>query len=484
MEEINHLSDLEQAERIASKQADISNSYKSVQLENIPIPPFSAADIPQFSPTDVKEYIMRLKSKKSTAPGDIPVKIIKEFSQQISIPLCDIINSSLQKGQWADCFKKEIITPIPKQYPVLQMNMLRPISCLLSFNRVQKMIIVKIIVQDMADKLDPAQYGNRKRTSISHYLIRMLHRILSETDNNSRGKIKAILCTFVDWQEAYSRQSHILGVQSFAENGVRPSLLPLLTNYFQSREMRIKWHGILSQPRKMPGSGAMGSTIGNYEFDSQTTHNADCVPLEDKYKFVDDLSVLEVLNLVNIGISSHNCRQQIPSDLPTHGQVVDPNQLKTQGYLNKINIWTENQQMSISEKKTKSMIVNFTDKFQFHTRLQLKGKNVEIVEKTKILGTILTNTLSWNENCSYLIKKVNARMQLLRKVWSFGSSCQEMVHLWKVFCRSILEQSCVIWDSGLTQENRNDLERTQKTFLKLILEEDYGNYNNALHISQ
>ena len=126
----------------------------------------------------------------------------------------------------------------------------------------------------------------------------------------------------------------------------------------------------------MPGSGAMGSTIGNYEFDSQTTHNADCVPLEDKYKFVDDLSVLEIVNLVNIGLSSYNCKKQVPSDLPTHGQFVDPNQLKTQEYLNKINIWTENQQMIISEKKTKSMIVNFTEKFQFHTRLQLKNKNV------------------------------------------------------------------------------------------------------------
>ena len=75
-------------------------------------------------------------------------------------------------------------------------------------------------------------------------------------------------------------------------------------------------------------------------------------------------------------------------------------------------------------------------------------------------------------------------MQLLRKVWSFGSSCHEMVQLWKVFCRSILEQSCVLWDSGLTQENRNNLERTQKTFLKLILEEDYKNYENALQVSQ
>ena len=67
-------------------------------------------------------------------------------------------------------------------------------------------------------------------------------------------------------------------------------------------------------------------------------------------------------------------------------------------------------------------------------------------------------------------------MQLIRKVWSFGSTLQEMVHLWKIFCRSILEQTCVVWDSGLTKENIQDLERTQKTFVKLILEENYKNY--------
>ena len=106
VEEISHLSDLEQAERIASKQADISNTYKSVQLEDIQIPPFSAEDIPQFRPDEVKEYIMKLKSKKSTAPGDIPVKIIKEFAHQISFPLSDIINLSLLKGKWANCYKK------------------------------------------------------------------------------------------------------------------------------------------------------------------------------------------------------------------------------------------------------------------------------------------------------------------------------------------------------------------------------------------
>ena len=55
-----------------------------------------------------------------------------------------------------------------------------------------------------------------------------------------------------------------------------------------------------------------------------------------------------------------------------------------------------------------------------------------------------------------------------------------MVKLWKIYCLSLLEQSCDVWDSGLTQENKIDLERTQKTFCKMILEENYLAYPQAL----
>ena len=52
--------------------------------------------------------------------------------------------------------------------------------------------------------------------------------------------------------------------------------------------------------------------------------------------------------------------------------------------------------------------------------------------------------------------------------------------MWKVYCLSVLEQSCVVWDSGLTEENKMDLERTQKTFCKMVLEENYSTYYEAL----
>ena len=98
--------------------------------------------------------------------------------------------------------------------------------------------------------------------------------------------------------------------------------------------------------------------------------------LADRFKFVDDLSILEIVNLLTVGITSYNINQQIPSDIPTHNQFIPAEQLQSQGWLNTIDEWTENQKMMINSKKTKTMIFNFTDRFQFTTRLKLKGENI------------------------------------------------------------------------------------------------------------
>ena len=141
--------------------------------------------------------------------------------------------------------------------------------------------------------------------------------------------------------------------------------------------------------------------------------------------------------------------------------------------------------MILNEKKTKSMIINFSTKKQFTTRLQLHDKNVEIVDHMKILGTIITDKLKWDKNCAQILTKVNQRMLLLKNIHRFGATQEEMVHLWIVYCRSILEQSAVVWAGSLTQENKDDLERTQKSFAKLILQKQYQDdhekaYENAL----
>ena len=48
--------------------------------------------------------------------------------------------------------------------------------------------------------------------------------------------------------------------------------------------------------------------------------------------------------------------------------------------------------------------------------------------------------------------------------------------------QSLLEQSATVWHSSLTKDNINDLERVQKTALKVILGDSYKSYEAALNI--
>jgi hypothetical protein len=43
-------------------------------------------------------------------------------------------------------------------------------------------------------------------------------------------------------------------------------------------------------------------------------------------------------------------------------------------------------------------------------------------------------------------------MELLRKVASFGTNMEEKRNIYILLIRSILEQSCVVWHSSLTEE--------------------------------
>ena len=90
----------------------------------------------------------------------------------------------------------------------------------------------------------------------------MIHKILLTLDNNSRGETLAVIANLYDWRQAFDLQCPILGLKSFIRNGVRPALLPLLRNFFQNRRMVVKWHGTLSDTRKLNGGGPQGGNFG------------------------------------------------------------------------------------------------------------------------------------------------------------------------------------------------------------------------------
>ena len=122
--------------------------------------------------------------------------------------------------------------------------------------------------------------------------MKVLDKVLKTVDSNSKKECVAVLATLVDWKQAFPRQCPKLGIDSFIKNGVRPALIPMLVNYFQGREMKVKWKGRLSSKRELKGGGPQGSTFGIWEYLSQSNDNANCLDESERFKFVDDLTFL------------------------------------------------------------------------------------------------------------------------------------------------------------------------------------------------
>ena len=71
-------------------------------------------------------------------------------------------------------------------------------------------------------------------------------------------------------------------------------------------------------------------------------------------------------------------------------------------------------------------------------------------------------------------------MIILHKLYGFNVPDSEMVNIYNLFIRSVLEQSCVVWHYNLSEEDIADLERVQKVACKVILKDRYIDYSLAL----
>ena len=245
----------------------------------------------------------------------------------------------------------------------------------------------------------------------------------------------------------------------------------------------MKWNGTKSESRHVNGGGAQGGLLGILEYLSQNNDCANFLSQEDRYKFIDDLSILELINLVSIGISSYNCKQQVPSDIQASNMYIPSKNIQTQKSLDKICEWTNRKKMLINSDKTKYMIINYSKNYQFSTRLSLEGKVIQQITQTKLLGVMVDDSLSWQANTNYIVRQAYKRMTILQNLYKFSVPLEDLILIYKLYIRSVVENSAVVWYSSLTKGQVLEIERVQKVALRIILKHDYLSYENALKLT-
>ena len=124
--------------------------------------------------------------------------------------------------------------------------------------------------------------------------------------------------------------------------------------------------------------------MGGIEYLVQSNNNTDVVPETDRFKFMDDPSILELICLSGLLIE-YQVKTHIPSDIAKEQLYLPPESFQTQGHIDQISDWTQTNLMKLNTLKSNYMI--FTrSKEPFATRLSMNGDKLERVTVTKLLG--------------------------------------------------------------------------------------------------
>ena len=108
-------------------------------------------------------------------------------------------------------------------------------------------------------KMDQNQFGAKKKTSTTHYLIEFISTILYNWDLN---RSYAVLTTLLDFSGAFNRISHNLIITRLAEMSVPNWLLKIIIGFLKNRKLVVKHRGVFSKMENMPGGGPAGTILG------------------------------------------------------------------------------------------------------------------------------------------------------------------------------------------------------------------------------
>ena len=430
VEALQHLDNKQCADEIAEYFAQISNEYKPVNPMGLP------CYLPALQPPQVEQHIVyqRLKSLKatrSTLPIDIPNKLRRACSVELSEPVTDIINSSLTQGLYPKLWQQEWVTPVPKvTHPIKD---LRKISCTSDYSKIFESFLKDWIIEDVFNKLDIGQFGGRKGMGTEHMIVCILDRILKLIDKYPDKS--AVISASLDWAAAFDRQDPTLAIKKFIDMGVRPSLIPVLISYLSNRKMKIRFNGEESEFLDLIGGGPQGTLLGQIEYLIQSNSNADSISEEDIFKYIDDMTILQLVCLSGLLID-YNFKEHVASDIPVDQKYLPPSSYKTQNQLDSIADWTRENLMQLNEKKCNYMIFSRAQE-KFTTRLHVNNHTIDQIPVTQLLGVWISEDLSWSRNTKEICRKAYSRMSMLTKLKYVGVSTEDLIEIYILFIRII-----------------------------------------------
>ena len=297
-----------------------------------------------------------------------------------------LINKSIIESEMPDIFKLSIISPIPKVNNPTSPEEFRPINNL----PVGEKLIENIIHYQLKNFLEDNnlivenQHGFRESHSTETAMIKLVDNIVK---NNEKEFVTVTV--FLDFKRAFETVNREILLKKLKCYNFSEDTIKWFDSYLTNRRQIVKVNGIYSSELEVKCGVPQGSKISNTLF---------TIYINDIVKVVD----CDVLMYADDTLLSISAR--------TSCEAIEKMNLE----LIKLCDWLKFNKIALNTKKCNFMI--FNEKVNSDLNIKIDDVELEKVDKTKYLGVLIDNRLRFNEHGDYIIKKMNKKLGLFRRV--------------------------------------------------------------------
>ena len=100
--------------------------------------------------------------------------------------------------------------------------------------------------------------------------------------------------------------------------------------------------------------------------------------------------------------------------------------------------------------------------------LHLNDKPIECVNSYKLLGLMITDKLSWNDNTALICSKASKRLHFLKLLKRAAMPTSDLLYYYTAVIRPVLEYGSVVWHASITDKQSRQINSIQRRAEKII----------------
>ena len=385
-----------------------------------------------FKEIEIEKLLRNLSPHKATGIDGIPNKLYAAVAVNIVTPLKCIYEASISQRTFPNAWKVGMVTPIPKTNPP-DVTKLRPITLLPTPAK----ILEKIVHRKMKSFYEKAFSRNQHAFRSGHSTSTALVEVNEATtkifdDQSSFGS-----CTIcLDLSKAFDLVDHNLVIDRLQQLNFPSGHLLWLKSYLDGRTCHVKIEGQLSCSYQVMKGVPQGSVLGPAIFCAFTgDFNARCSK-STVVKYADDITII----------------------MPFEERDSDTIAKMIKDELQFVNEWCSRKKLRLNKDKSNILL---------HTRTPIiLPPSLNVTTNVKVLGTILSDDLTWDAHVSTVARTFTRRFHILRKLKKVVTR-EELHQIYTSIMRPLLEYASPVFVS-LTKKLEKKLQRLDNRAHKLI----------------